>query len=529
MSRLLVSFFTAILGVTVCAAQTDGPPPSGPAPIYHVTVVSRTLEAVNYEHQTGPTTIGFQGTVLLPRVHGEAIVESKRGRLEIDARFDHLEPPTRFGPEYLTYVLWAITPEGRAKNLGEVVPSSSDKAKIDVTTNLQAVGLIVTAEPYYSVTMPSDVVVAENVIRPETIGKREVVTAKYELLPRGRYTMVVNTGVTAEQRPEVETQKLPYDRYEALLEVYEAQNAVQMAQAMGADKFAPDTFAKAENLLNEAQQMNTSRGDTHVIVSEAREAAQTAEDARSITERRRNEEARVSAQREEGMAERRAIHQAESDAQAAREQAASEHEEAESQRAAAQQAQAEAAQAQALAAQREREARAAAAEAMQAKQAQALTAQKESRAELMSELNAILPTRDTPRGLCITVPDAMVDRSDVSARMNHIAALVTSHPGLIIHVEGYTDDRGNDADTQRHAQAVADMLIASGVPAGSISTTGYGRARPLASNASASGREQNRRVEIIVSGQTIGDTAVWDHPYSIGSPAGEQVQQEVIR
>jgi len=391
------------------------------------------------------------------------------------------------------------------------------------------VGLMVTAEPYYSVSMPSDVVVAENVIRPETIGKREVVTAKYELLPRGRYTMVVNTRATARQQPEVETRKLPYDRYEALLEVYEAQNAVQMAQAMGADKYAPDTFAKAENLLNEAQRMNASRGDTHVIVSEAREAAQTAEDARGITEQRRNEEARASARREEGMAERRAISQAEADAQAARERAAAEHEEAESQRLAAQQAQAEAAQAQALAAQREREARAAASEAMQAKQAQELTARKESRAELMSQLNAILPTRDTPHGLCITVPDAMVSRSDLSMKLSRVAALITSHPGLTIHVEGYTDDRGNDTDTQRHAQAVADMLIASGVPAGAINAAGYGHERPLASNATASGREQNRRVEVIVSGQTIGDTAVWDHPYSIGTPAGEQVQQSVIR
>ena len=527
MSKLLFSSFAAILGVTVCTAQTDAPPQSGPAPIYHVTVVSRTLEAVSYEHQSGPTTIGFRGTVLLPQAKGDAIVESKRGRLEIHARFEHMGPPTRFGPEYLTYVLWAITPEGRAKSLGEVVPSSSDKAKIDVTTDLQAVGLMVTAEPYYSVGMPSDVVVAENVIRPETIGKREVVRAKYELLPRSRYTMVVNTGVTARQRPEEEARKLPYDRYEALLEVYEAQNAVQMAQAVGADKYATDIFGKAENLLQEAQRMNAGKGDTHVIVSEAREAAQTAEDARAVTERRRNEEARLSARRQEGMAERQAITQAEAEAQAAREQAASEHEEAESQRAAAEQAQAEAAQAQALAAQREREAQAAASEAIQAKRAQALTAQKESRAELTSELNAILPTRDTPRGLCITIPEAMVSRSDLSTRMSRIATLVASHPGLTLHVEGYTDDRGNDADTQRHAQAVADMLIASGVPAGSISATGFGRERPLASNATASGREENRRVEIVVSGQAIGDTAVWDHPYSIGG--GERVQQEVIR
>jgi len=528
MSKLLFSSCAAILGVTVGMAQTDAIPQSGPAPIYHVTVVSRTLEAVNYEHRTGPTPIDFQGTVLLPRAKGQAIVESKRGRLQIDARFEHMAPPNRFGPEYLTYVLWAITPEGRAKNLGEVVPGSSDKANIDVTTDLQAIGLMVTAEPYYSVSMPSDVVVAENVIRPDTIGKREVVTAKYELLPRGRYTMVVNTGVTVQQRPEEETQRLPYDRYEALLEVYEAQNAVQMAQAMGADKYAPDTFAKAANLLHEAQELNAGKGDTHVIVSEAREAAQTAEDARGITEQRRNDERRLAAQAQEGMAERQAINQAEADAQQARAQAAAEHEEAESQRAVAQQAQADAAQAQALADQREREAHAAAAEAVQAKQEQSLTQQKEARAELLAQLNGVLPTRDTPRGLCITVPDATVSRSDISGRMNRVAALISSRPGLTVHVEAYTDDRGSDADTQRRAQQVQDMLVAGGVASGSISAAGFGHERPLASNATASGREQNRRVEIVISGQNIGDMALWDHSYPIGSQP-DQAQHETIR
>src|ERR1700732_2941360 len=185
-----------------------------PQPIYRITVVSRTLQAVNYEHRGGPTKIDFQGTVLLPKSKGEATIESKRGRVTIDAKLDHLEAPTKYGREYLTYVLWAITPEGRPKNLGELLVDDSGKAHISVTTEMQAFGLIVTAEPYYAVTMPSDVVVMEHVVRPDTIGPREEVTAKYELSPRGGYTMTIQPGQLKSVGSEAE--KLPYDRYETI-------------------------------------------------------------------------------------------------------------------------------------------------------------------------------------------------------------------------------------------------------------------------------------------------------------------------
>ena len=269
-------------------APPQGNPPPDPQPIYRVTVVSRTLQAVNYEHRSGPTKIDFQGTVLLPKAKGDATVESKRGRISVDARFDHLEPPTKFGREYLTYVLWAITPQGRPKNLGEVVPGPSDKAKISVTTDLQALGLMVTAEPYYSVTAPSDVVVLENIVRPDTVGRIEEVSAKYDLLPRGQYTMNISPNQLRTVGSEAEA--LPYDRYEAVLELYQAQNAVQIARSLGADHYAADTLAKAETLLGEAQSLQARKQDTHMIVSRAREAAQMAEDARMITVKRRDED-----------------------------------------------------------------------------------------------------------------------------------------------------------------------------------------------------------------------------------------------
>jgi hypothetical protein len=202
----------AALGTGLLTAVSFAQPPavSDPQPIYRVTVVSRSLEAVNYEHRGGPSPIDFQGTVLMPHAKGMAIVESHRGSVAVDAKFEHLEAPTRFGREYLTYVLWAISPEGRPKNLGEVLVDSSDKAHLKVTTDLQAFGLMVTAEPYYSVTIPSDVVVAENLVRPDTIGAREAVNAKYELMPRGQYTL--NLQPAQLHSFAGEGPKLSYDR-----------------------------------------------------------------------------------------------------------------------------------------------------------------------------------------------------------------------------------------------------------------------------------------------------------------------------
>ncbi len=515
MSKLLSLSAGALLMMGAHAGpQYITPQGSDTKPIYHVTVVSRTLEAVNYGHLDGPTEIGFAGTVLQADAKGQATVDSKRGRTAIDAKFEHLEPATKFGREYLAYVLWAITPEGRAKNLGELVVDGSGRARIGVTTDLQALGLLVTAEPYYAVNTPSDVVVMENVVLPETMGKREVVRARYDLLPRGEYTMYLHAGRGAggSVYPEPVI-RLPYDRYEALLEVYQAQNAVNIADSLGAGYYASDIFLKAQVLLREAQDMQASGQDTHMTVSEAREASQMAEDARALAVRRAEEERLVSQQTQSSI-DRQARDQALADAQAAKAQADAERAEAESQRASAQQAAADAAQAQALADQREREASAASAEVMQAKQAESVSAQKESRAEMLAQLNGILPTRDTPRGLVVTVPDAMMERSGIQQRLTQIAEIVAAHPGLSLCVEGYADDRGSDA-SQRHAEMVRELLVAGGLTPDVVTAAGFGKDRPITSNATL-GREQNRRVEIVIAGQAIGDMALWDRAYPLG-------------
>lgn len=268
------------------AGSSTGEPRSGSVPIYNVNVVARTTKAVNYQHRSGPTQIGFDGTVLLPNAEGKAAVESKKGAVQVRAEFKKLEAPTKFGRQYLTYVLWAITPEGRPHNLGELIANSGDKAKLDATTALQAFALIVTAEPYYAVTEPSDVVVMENVVLPETLGRVQTVDANFELLKRGTY----NYDKTQADAVQPAGEKLRSGRYEALLEVYQARNAVQIAKSQGAEQYAASSYLEAAQLLKQAEAKYAAKGKNKEIVATARQATQTAEDARLITERKKERE-----------------------------------------------------------------------------------------------------------------------------------------------------------------------------------------------------------------------------------------------
>src|SRR3954447_26208188 len=197
-------------------------------PIYRVTVVQRALQAVNFQRHSGPTRIDFKGTVLLPKSEGEGKVEVKNGYTEINANFKRLDPPTQFGTEFLTYVLWAITPEGRGINLGEVVADGSNKASMRVTCPYSTFGLLVTAEPYFSVPYPSDVVVLESAVRPDTVGTVQAVQAKYELLPRGQYTLNIKPQELPSASMKAE-RGVSMTEYEAVLELYQARNAVQIA------------------------------------------------------------------------------------------------------------------------------------------------------------------------------------------------------------------------------------------------------------------------------------------------------------
>jgi outer membrane protein OmpA-like peptidoglycan-associated protein len=471
---------------------------SGSVPTFRVTVVSRVTKAINYRHRSGSTPVDLRGTALMPMAKGDAVVNSKQGRIEINAHMDHMTPATQFGPEYLTYVLWAVTPEGRPKNLGEVL-LNGDNSKLDVTTDLQTFGLIITAEPYFAVTQPSDVVVMENFIRTDTQGTYEDIDAKYELLQRGQYTMNVNPS---EISPYVVDRKVP-------LELYEARNAVRIAQWTGADKYAADTFEKAKVGLQNAEEELTGKIGKKTVSQNSRDAAQNAEDARLITIRKVEDEyaegVKAAADQREADARAQA---AQSDA----ERAAAERQQLESERAR------QAAQAEADRSAKDADAARAAALAQQ-QQAQAQLNQSEQekaqlREQLRQQLNMILETRETARGLIVNMSDVLFDsgkytlKPGAREKLAKIGGIILAHQGLKLEVEGHTDSVGSDEYNQKlseqRANSVRDYLVSQGVTGDSITAIGLGKTGPVTDNTTAAGRQQNRRVEMVVSGEPIG-------------------------
>ncbi len=469
-----------------------------PTPIYRVTVVSRTTKAINYNHRNGTTHIDFRGTDLMPEARGNASVDSKMGSTKIDTHLDHMTPPSQFGPEYMTYVLWAITPEGRATNLGEVV-LEGNHANLLSTTDLQSFGLIVTAEPYFSVTQPSDVVVAENFINNQTSGTIEQVDAKYELLQRGQYVMN-----RTDYKPVKVDPKGP-------LQLGEAENAVQIARMAGAEQYANDTFSKAVlDLQNAEDFLNGKNHDRKRSETEAREAAQMAEDARIITYRkiREQEIADDKARTQQAEAQRQAAEQAKMDADAAAAKAAQDRAAAEEQQRLAQQ-QAEQARMNAEAAEKARQA------AEQQRQ-EADAERTQLRERLRQQLSAVLETQETARGLIVNISDVLFDfnkytlKPEAREKMAKVSGILLAYPGLKIQLEGHTDSIGTDDYNMKlsdeRANAVRDYLVQQGVLAESVTAVGLGKENPVASNDTEAGRQRNRRVDMVVSGGGIGGT-----------------------
>ena len=274
-----MKFFSYLVIPLAMAVAVASPADERDAPIYRITVVQRSLPAVNYGHRSGPTKVDFRGTVLAPDTHGNATIEAKVGAVTIHAKLAGLDAPTKFGPQYLTYVMWAISPEGQTERLGEVITNHSDDAKLDVTTSLQTFGLLVTAEPYFAVSKPGPVVVMENVLRPDTIGTSEPVSAKYELLPRAEtYTVNLQQPGAANGNGPMVSQR----EYEAVLAIYQARNAIQIAKSEGLDARAQGTLEKAERLAQQAEQIPDRKNNSERVIMLARQAVQTAEDARNI-------------------------------------------------------------------------------------------------------------------------------------------------------------------------------------------------------------------------------------------------------
>jgi outer membrane protein OmpA-like peptidoglycan-associated protein len=508
LKKFLAAAFLAIFALAPVTPAQQAAQSQGNTTMYQVTLVSKSVMSINYEHRNGSTMIDFTGTPLLPLASGQATVNSKQGSITIQASFKKLQPAQTFGKEYLTYVLWAITPEGKPSNLGEIVLNGGN-SKLFTTTNLQSFGMIVTAEPYFAVNTPSDVVVLENTVRPDTRGTYQPITANYELLQRGQYTYDMSN---MQDSVVTLSPKVP-------LEVYEARNAVAIAEKSGAQQYAPDALRKAQTSLTNAESMLKSKGDKKSIIQSARDAVQTAADARTITLKREADEKIA--------AEQAAQAAATAAAQAKQQQEAAARQQAELQRL---QAERDAAQAAAARATAEAQAAQSAAQAQQAdaaaaaardreKQAQDAAAQaqlqqQQLRAALLAQFNRVLPTTDTPRGLKVNMADVLFafGKYDLQPAAREALAkfsgIVIAHPGLHLSVEGYTDSVGSDAFNQtlseQRANAVRDYLVQQGLDPTQITATGFGKADPVASNDTAQGRQQNRRVEIIISGEIIG-------------------------
>ncbi|SNS22858.1 Outer membrane protein OmpA [Granulicella rosea] len=456
---------------------------------YKVQVVQRDLDAVNYLHRSGSTKIAFKGTSLLPMAKGEATVKSERGGITIDASFQGLTPANGFGKEYLTYVLWAISADGSPRNLGEVLPAGT-KNNITVTTSLQAFGLIVTAEPYFAVTTPSDVIVLQNqIIQDKTNGVIEKVNAHYTLLPRGNYADT--EGAKTNENPITRDERSP-------LELYEAYNAVRIATKAGAQQYSPDILARAkENLKNAADIDSNKKGDRKMEITFARGAVQGAEDARVDTLRKQ------AAERQQNAIDARKN----AEMQSAKDQLAAQQAQLDSEKANAAKAQADAARAQA-----EAEAADARAKAAQAnKSAEDANAIRE---KLRAQLNNVLATSESARGLIVNMSDVLFDTGKYTLKpgtqisLAKVAGILQAYPGLKLQVEGYTDSVGGDEYNQKlsenRAGAVKDFLVTQGVSVNNITAAGYGKTHPVADNGTAAGRAQNRRVNLVVSGDAIG-------------------------
>lgn len=531
------NLFLAILPcvVTLAFAQTAPSPQATPNSQLSSTAqavleptVTRTTKAVHYRLQGGNTKVDFHGTDLLQRASGEAKVEGKKTNFQIEVKFQNLEDATKFGLEYLTYVLWAVSPQGRPVNLGEVTLDHGN-AHVKASTDLQTFGMIVTAEPYFAVTAPGNMVVMESA--PVIDAGGENIEAKYDLVSRGTYS---STNTHIQDAIFGIDSKTP-------LELFEARNAMRIARIAAADKYAAFIISKAGQQLMNAEGLYRQKQKKEAVEAAAKEATETAEEARLMAVKQKAEDeaqAAAAAREAKARADAEAEAKRRADAEAARAQA-------EAARAAAEQAKAEALKmkqeaeaAAADAARQKAEAEKAREEAIAQQQALAVETDKarqaaaqsdalrqkaedekqELRARLLQQLNSILATRDSARGLVANMSDVLFRSGSFELlpgareRLAKVSGIILAYPTLHVAIEGHTDSIGsedyNQQLSERRAQAVRDYFVQQGINSGSVEAHGYGKTEPIASNDTAEGRQQNRRVELILSGEAIGSESV---------------------
>jgi outer membrane protein OmpA-like peptidoglycan-associated protein len=528
------------LAILLCAATFVSAQSQPAAP---TTTVSRTTKAMHYRLQGGSTKVDFQGTDLLQRASGEAKVEGKKTNFEIDAKFQGMEDATKFGLEYLTYVLWAVSPQGRPVNLGELSLDKSGNAHVKAFTDLQSFGMIVTAEPYFAVTQPGNMVVIESA--SISGAATENIDARYELVTRGTYS---STNAHIQDAIFGIDSKTP-------LELFEARNAVRIAHIAEADKYAASILSKAGQQLMHAEEIFRQKQNKAAVEAAAKEATETAEEARLMAVKQKAEaEAQAAAAAREAKARADADAEAKrrADAETARAQAEQARAQAEQAKAEAEKAKAEALAAAQEAARQKEEAEKAKAEAVAQQQALAVEADKakaaaaqsenlrqqaekekaELRARLLQQLNSILATRDSARGLIANMSDVLFRSGSFELlpgareRLAKVSGIILAYPSLHVAVEGHTDSVGSDEYNQnlseQRAGSVRDYFVQQGISSSSIEAHGFGKTEPIASNDTAEGRQQNRRVELVLSGDAIGSTADDPAPAATASAAQHQ-------
>ena len=467
---VLLCWLSGFSGSTAAQADQEVAPSS---------VITKTVRAVGYEVGGGSTKVDLKGTELMPRANGVAKVEakSKAGRTNVEVELKDMTPPSQLGAEFLTYVLWVVTPEGRTGNTGEILLSKNGEGKLSATTPGQTFSLIVTAEPYFAVRVPSEMVVLQSETRKDTKGKIFPVS-QYNLMKRGQYEKIGNPlALTLDP-------KVP-------LEVYEARNAVDIAKSRRADKYAPEIYSKAEASLKMVENSLAAKADKNAVISTARQTAQFSEDARALAAQRQEEE-RIAKERADAAAKGKADAEAKAAVEAAEAKRKSDAE-----------------------AQHQAELAAAKEEVLQANAERARKAAEQLRAQLLEQFNRILETRDTPRGLVVNMGDVLFDtgkydlRPEAREKLAKLSGIVLAHPGLRLAIEGYTDSTGSDELnrklSQDRADAVRGYLTEQGLPQDSVTAQGFGKTEPVADNNTAAGRQNNRRVEIVVSGEVIGE------------------------
>jgi outer membrane protein OmpA-like peptidoglycan-associated protein len=538
-----------LLLIGVAAAQ---PPQNVPAD----DPSNKPVQAISYRIGAGATKVTLIRTGAAPLAYGVVTVAAKTGATNVEAEVKSLSQPTTFGTSFLTYVLWAVSPEGSTYNLGEIRINSAGDGSLKTSTQLQAFSLFVTAEPYFAVHQPSEILVLKNEILPETKGEALPIH-EYQLMSRAQYQRLGNPLALS-----VDLKHVP-------LEMYEARNAAEIAKSHGAEQYAPDIFATLGASLKKAEEALAGKAGNKVVIAFAKQAVEFAEDARALSVKRQQEE-RIARDREAAAAKAKAEAEAkaaadaaeakrkadeeahrqaelaaareasvkaeaelaavkakmEADAQAAKAkaeadaQAAKAKAEADALAQAKADAEAAAARAKAEADEREAKANAEAAAAMAKEEAaraeaeQARQAAEALRAQLLEQFNRILDTRDTPRGLVVNMADVLFDTAKFDLRpaarekLARLAGIVLAHPGLNLAIEGHTDSTGSDEFNQKlseqRAGAVRSYLIEQGLAEANLTAAGFGKSMPVADNATAAGRQQNRRVEIIVSGEVIG-------------------------